>query len=226
MVTIRVHELSKEMNIPSKILVEELEKLGIPAKNHMSALSEQQVKYFKNNYPHPQAHNKKEEKEPKPVKAAVSNADKEKKQDNFDKKNIADNNIKKKDKKPKPANKTALGVQSETAHNIKRQNNAKVVKKSKGSYKKEKLKRLNREGAEQNIIIPQMITVGQLADVIGKSSVELIKKLMSLGVIATINQEIDFDTAYIMCQEFGIEILLEEDEDVVERILPRITKMR
>ncbi len=46
----RVHELSKEMNIPNKILVEELNKLSIPAKNHMSALTEQQVKYFKNNY--------------------------------------------------------------------------------------------------------------------------------------------------------------------------------
>lgn len=37
--------------------------------------------------------------------------------------------------------------------------------------------------------------------------------------MATINQEIDFDTAYILCQEFGIEISMEEDEDVVERIL-------
>lgn len=219
MVTIRVHELSKEMDIPSKILVEELEKLGIPAKNHMSALSEQQVKYFKNNYPHPQEKNKTEAKEAKPVKIAASDTDKEKKRDNSDKKNTADNNIKKKDYKPRPANKAVPGVKNETAKNIKRPNNAKIVKKSKGSYKKEKLKRLNKEGAEQNIIIPQMISVGQLADAIGKSSVELIKKLMSLGFMATINQEIDFDTAYILCQEFGIEISMEEDEDVVERIL-------
>lgn len=220
MVTIRVHELSKEMNIPSKVLVEELEKLGIPAKNHMSALSEQQVKYFKNNYPHPQEKNKTEIKEAKPVKIAASDADKEKKRDNSDNKNTADNNnIKKKDKKPKPANKTAVGAHAEASKSVKRTNNAKIVKKSKGSYKKEKLKRLNKEGSEQNIVIPQMITVGQLADAISKSSVELIKKLMSLGFMATINQEIDFDTAYILCQEFGIEIMLEEDEDVVERIL-------
>lgn len=221
MATIRVHELSKEMNIPSKVLVEELEKLGIPAKNHMTALSEQQVKYFKNNYPHPQEKNKKDTKDAKPVKAASIDKDKEKKQDNVNKKNITanNNNIKKNDKKPKSANKADSGVKSETVHNIKRQNNAKIVKKSKGSYKKEKLKRLNKEGAEQDITIPQMITVGQLADTIGKGSVELIKKLMSLGVIATINQEIDFDTAYILCQEFGIEIMLEEDEDVVDRIL-------
>lgn len=220
MVTIRVHELSKEMNIPSKVLVEELEKLGIPAKNHMSALSEQQVKYFKNNYPHPKAQTKTEIKQEKPVKPVSSNAEKEKKQDNVDKKNIADNNTKKKDNKSKSSNKPIqTGSHSEAAKNIKRQNNAKIVKKSKGSYKKEKLKRLNREGTEQDIIISQMITVGQLADSIGKNSVELIKKLMSLGIIATINQEIDFDTAYILCQEFGIEIMMEEDEDVVERIL-------
>ncbi len=58
-----------------------------------------------------------------------------------------------------------------------------------------------------------------MAEAIGKSTVDLIKKLMELGVIATINQEIDFDTAYILAQEFDIELNVEEDEDLVERML-------
>jgi translation initiation factor IF-2 len=222
MAATRVHELSKEMNISSKILVEQLNQLGIPAKNHMSALTEQQVKYFKNNYGK-QAGNqhKSEPKEEKQAKAVIQ-SDSDRQQASVNKKPAEANNnyAKKKDKRSKPADKPVSGSNiNQNTKNIKRQNNAKVIKKSKGSYKKEKLKRLNKEGAEQDIIIPQMITVGEFAEAIGKGSVEIIKKLMALGVMATINQEIDFDTAYIVAQEFDIEVIMEEDEDVVDRIL-------
>ncbi len=220
MAATRVHELSKEMNISSKELVEQLNHLGIPAKNHMSALTEQQVKYFKNNYgKQAGASNKAETKQESQIKATIqSKNDKHKKNANKNTEKNADF-TKKKDKRSKFAGKpaTANNANEKTS----RQNNAKVIKKSKGTYKKEKLKRLNREGAEQEIIIPQMLTVGELAEAIGKNSIEIIKKLMTLGVMATINQEIDFDTAYIVSQEFGIEVIMEEDEDIVERILEK-----
>ena len=67
-----------------------------------------------------------------------------------------------------------------------------------------------------HIEIPESITVKSLATEMKKTTAEVIKKLLGYGIMATINQEVDFDTAYLIAQEFGItatkkEILTEED---------------
>ena len=54
------------------------------------------------------------------------------------------------------------------------------------------------------IEIPETITVKDLAAEMKKTTAEVIKKLLSYGIMATINQEIDFDTAYLIAQEFEI----------------------
>lgn len=60
------------------------------------------------------------------------------------------------------------------------------------------------------------MTVGQLADELGKETAEIIKKLMMLGVMATINQELDKDTVELIASEYGVPveevIILEETE--------------
>jgi len=82
------------------------------------------------------------------------------------------------------------------------------------------------------ITIPETITVKNLAEALKKTVAEVIKKLMSLGVIATMNQELDFDTAAIVGEEFGIkvnkevvvseeDILFDEEEDNEEDLVER-----
>jgi translation initiation factor IF-2 len=56
------------------------------------------------------------------------------------------------------------------------------------------------------IVLGESITVQELAQKLHRGAAELIKKLMHLGVMATINQEIDTDTAGILAGEFGYEI--------------------
>ena len=83
-----------------------------------------------------------------------------------------------------------------------------------------------------DIEIPETITVKDLAAEMKKTTAEVIKKLLGFGVMATINQEIDFDTAYLIAQEFGItatkketvteeDILFDESEDREEDLEPR-----
>ena len=83
-----------------------------------------------------------------------------------------------------------------------------------------------------DIEIPETITVKDLAAEMKKTTAEVIKKLLGFGVMATINQEIDFDTAYLIAQEFGItatkketvteeDILFDESEDREEDLVPR-----
>ena len=67
-----------------------------------------------------------------------------------------------------------------------------------------------------DIQISETVTVKDLATEMKKTTAEVIKKLLDYGIMATINQEIDFDTAYLVAQEFGInatkkEIVTEED---------------
>ena len=71
---------------------------------------------------------------------------------------------------------------------------------------------------EKAVMNNETITVKDLSERIGKPSAEIIKKLMLLGVMATINAELDFDTAQLVCSEFDIELELKLDktaEDVL-----------
>ena len=87
------------------------------------------------------------------------------------------------------------------------------------SYKKKKKKQFEESIAEQQTIteikIPAFITVKEFAEGIGKKSSEIIMALMKLGVMATINQELDFDTACLVADSFGInaELLEEKNEE-------------
>lgn len=66
---------------------------------------------------------------------------------------------------------------------------------------------------ENKIELPANIVIRDLASKIGKSPIDLIKKLMSNGVMATINQTVDFDTAAIIVGEYGLEAVLERSEE-------------
>jgi translation initiation factor IF-2 len=65
------------------------------------------------------------------------------------------------------------------------------------------------------IELPASIVIRDLAQRIEKSPIDLIKKLMSNGVMATINQAVDFDTAAIVVAEYGFEAVLEVVEEAV-----------
>jgi len=82
------------------------------------------------------------------------------------------------------------------------------------------------------ITIPETITVKDLATEMKITSGDVIKKLLSLGIMATINNEVDFDTAYLIAQEYGInavkknivtdeDILIDETEDNDADLKPR-----
>ena len=65
------------------------------------------------------------------------------------------------------------------------------------------------------IELPASIVIRDLAQKIEKSPIDLIKKLMSNGVMATINQSVDFDTAAIVVAEYGYEAVPEVVEEAV-----------
>lgn len=68
----------------------------------------------------------------------------------------------------------------------------------------------------KEVIIPEVITVQELANRMAEKSADVIKKLMALGVMATINQPIDADTAQIVVEEMGHKFKRVADSDVEE----------
>ncbi len=66
------------------------------------------------------------------------------------------------------------------------------------------------------IQIPDFITVRGLSELMRVSPIDVIKELMSNGIMANINQEIDFDTAAIVAQEMGYEVIAEAEEEEEE----------
>ncbi len=92
------------------------------------------------------------------------------------------------------------------------------------------------EGGEQakqvrDVTIPETITVQELANRMAERSGEVVKSLMKMGVMATINQTIDADTAELIVQEFGhrvrrvaesdVELGMRGEEDKTEDLRPR-----
>ena len=84
----------------------------------------------------------------------------------------------------------------------------------------------------KEITIPETISVKDLAAELKKTSGEVIKKLLGYGIMATINNELDFDTAFLVAGEFGVtankketvteeDILFDDSEDKEEDLKPR-----
>ncbi len=104
--------------------------------------------------------------------------------------------------------------------------NKRKVQKDEGERNKQKIFEL------KEITITDNITVKDLAAEMKKTTAEVIKKLFGLGIMATINNTLDFDTAYLVASEFGItankkeivkeeDILFDETEDSPEELEPR-----
>lgn len=83
-----------------------------------------------------------------------------------------------------------------------------------------------------HITLPDEISVGELAMRMKINAGELIKKLMKMGLMVSVNESIDYDTAYLICDEFGIKVerevvitiedkLFNEEPDAPEALQPR-----
>lgn len=105
-------------------------------------------------------------------------------------------------------------------------------KKNKKKAKKDGERNKQKIFELKEITIPSNISVKDLATDLKKTSTEVIKKLFDLGIMANINQTLDFDTAYLVADAFGVmatkkeeikdeDILFDDSEDKEEDLQPR-----
>ncbi|MBE6929912.1 MAG: translation initiation factor IF-2 [Ruminococcaceae bacterium] len=100
----------------------------------------------------------------------------------------------------------------------------------------DKLKKLHQQEVARKtvlkVMIPDEIAVGELATRLKKTAADVIKQLMKLGIMASVSQFIDFDTASLVAMEFGAKVehevimtiedrLIDNTEDADENLQPR-----
>lgn len=121
----------------------------------------------------------------------------------FDKNIEVDNTVKKEKLKKKKEFNKAINNKKELAA------------KKKEMYKNKEKLQSNTNSTNSNIVLyTENMTIGELANRIGVSGAELIKKLFMLGTMATINNSISFENAEILVLDYGKELKREETADV------------
>lgn len=118
-----------------------------------------------------------------------------------------------------PKKEEKVDVEIASVSNVKKEDNKKEKKskqnKKEGKKEKEVMQSENLENQDDDIKIIQIeksITVKELAEKLGTTSSDLVMRLMKRGIMANLNQEIDFDTASSICEEF--DILTEEAPEI------------
>ena len=193
---IRVYELAKENGMESKEMIKILnEEFNLSIKSHMSMISGEDRKLINEYLTELNEDSSKEaeiiEQKPKAKKPVEKKREKKK----IDPKTIANED----DEEARP-----------TGKNRKKKNKKRKSKKNNRQEKNMKAKN------ESRIEIPETVNVKTFADKLGESPNSVIGKLIGLGIMAGLNDQIDFDTANLVAMDFGKEIFKEEAYDALE----------
>lgn len=188
---VRIYELAKEYNMPAKEMVAKLkDEFGLDIKSHMSVLSGDDLALVRSYF----EEDKKEAKEEK--KAPKKNTQEAKKNNKASQKE-------EKEEEDKPSHK----------HRKKKKNRKAKKNKGKKTTKADAHEQQEKDGV---LFVPESISVKAFADKIEENPNMVIGKLIQLGVMAGLNDQITFDQAELIALDFGKEITLEEKIDEVE----------
>lgn len=224
---VRVYEIAKQLDVPSKDIISKLVENGFEVNSHMSTLDDEAKNLIVSCY-------KKTEKK-------LSDELKHEKNVNT----ISKTNTKKSDKKNTLENAT---LPKENKINKNNKNSSKKItnedkldrleNKSQspdlGLHKSKKNKKNKKKGhsmktpeTQQNddikvIQVPPTVAIKELAGLLDTSATEIIKILMKKGIMATLNQEIDFEMAVEIGEQFDAIVEPEEERDIMEEVFGEI----
>ena len=120
------------------------------------------------------------------------------------------------------ADKMERGKQKINSRRSQQQKQGKQSARRRQEEQQQKMRRLQMEAARKapvKVEIPDEITVGELASRMKKTAAEVVKALMMNGVMAAVNETIDFDTAAIIAEEMGCKVSKEVVVTIEERLI-------
>ncbi|MGD6793760.1 translation initiation factor IF-2 [Metabacillus indicus] len=193
MTKMRVYEYAKKQNISSKDVITALQSMNVEVSNHMSTIDDHVIVKLDGKY-------KADKKEPSKsisVKQREDHKTPMQKQENTNNKPANTNKPANKGGN-KPFNKGKTNNQAKKPGGNKRGGNQ---RRPQGAAPVQPKKEL-----PSKITFTGSLTVGELASKLHKEPSEIIKKLFMLGVMATINQDLDKDSIELIAGEYGVEV--------------------
>ncbi|WP_349410538.1 translation initiation factor IF-2 [Pseudalkalibacillus sp. SCS-8] len=219
----RVYEYAKKNNVQSKDVIQKLKTMNIEVSNHMSTIEDTTVNKLDAAF----QPKKNESKENSPSKKPANQSDRQKSNKPENRNNNRQNSDNRGSGRPdqRPGGNKQQGSNNNNRGNRKPNNND-----NRGNNRPNKGRggRNNRSGNNQpqtprrEPVKPKMpekitfegsLTVGEMAKKLHIESSEIIKKLMGLGVMATINQELDKETIELVAADFNVEV---EEEIIID----------
>ncbi len=195
---IRVYEIAKQLDMSTKDIMDKLKEYGFKVHSHMSSLEDEEAELIMSYY----------KESVKPTET-------------LDKKEIQQNVEMSKELEPAPVEQKIVPKQDGKKGKAKKNKNS----KENGNMTENKK---NNENNQPNpvvetedikiIQIPVTISIKDLAALLSVSATEIIKNLMKKGKIANINQEIDYDLAAQIADDFDILVEMEEERDLMEEV--------
>ncbi|MBA4536231.1 translation initiation factor IF-2 [Bacillus aquiflavi] len=188
----RVYEYAKKQNISSKDVIAKLKEMNIEVSNHMTTIDNETIQKLDGFY------HKKNENEAKTQKPKKSEAQ-----------SVQKNNRSSKNNQNSSVRDGKKDTQSKDHKNVNKQKH-KQRKKQKGKSNDQAQKMQSQQKKEQalpqKITYSESLTVAELAKKLHREPSEVIKKLFMLGVMTTINQELDKDAIELIAAEYDVEV--------------------
>ncbi len=213
----RVYEYAKQQNISSKEVITKLKEMDIEVKNHMATIEGDILKKLD------QTFGKKTETAKATSEQNKNNNSKPPVNNNATTKVVDKKEVKNKPVTPKnrdakkPENQgQKKGFQSNHNNNNRRNKNNRQKGNNRPNHQQQPVQPKPEKKLPEKITFIGSLTVGELAKKLGKEPSEIIKKLFMLGVMATINQELDKDSIELIASEYGVEVEEEIVFDVTE----------
>lgn len=216
----RVYEYAKKLNISSKDVISKLKEMGIDVSNHMATIEDDAVKKLDEHFD-----NKKEKKKVAVVQQTNVNVKPKPNTPNTFGEDDDEPIVRTKGTTVKPAPKKMNHSQSES--NQKGGFNRNKGKNQNSNQNKNKNRNKNFQPQQapekkkekelpSKITFSESLTVAELAKKLHREPSEIIKKLFLLGVMATINQELDKDAIELIASEYGVEVEEEIKVDLTD----------
>ena len=230
----RVYEYAKKHNVSSKDVIHKLKEMNVDVSSHMTMIEADVVaqleRSFKQEQKQEQKQEMKTEEKKEPVKKPVLEQFEEDDDEVIQKKVP----IKKAVVKNREGKKHDLQIQQKEKKifNNKKNKKQKPQQALQQEVQKKEVQKKKEKELPKKITFEGSLTVAELAKKLGKEPSEIIKKLFMLGIIATINKDLDKDAIELICSDYGVEVeekvtidetefetieIVDNPEDLVER---------
>ncbi len=186
---IQIRELAKELGISAKTIIEILQNKGYDVKSAFNKVNREMEQAVRRELNMVKEESKKEFEKKKKIYEKIDTKSKQQKP----------RRLKKKPQKEKREEK---------------QKERRIKQKTKPKARRREKKQVVEEPVEKVIRIPGPVTVKELATIMGVEPADIIKELLSVGFIATINQTLPMDMIELIAESFGYELKVAEGEEI------------